>query len=261
MGSKKISELTTGSLNPPLTAVTPVVYSGETFQQELTTLREVLVDSGSHEFRGDQLFIGDVVVEGSHTQKVNSPELNEKIDFITVGGSKVDDTDYTKINFSLVNKNGANLGNMYQNSFVFDYFNDENEDYGTSFLINGKNVGFLLKSSVGTNASRFLIRETESGSTFMSLFADEMRIGCGPQTCSSGITIGNINASFIRMRSQKNDFEGDTTITGSLNVNGFTILSEVSSSLNFNDDLEASNNGVPLGGLYRSGSFIMIRMV
>lgn len=260
MSSKKISQLTTGSLNPPLTAMTPVVYSGETFQQELTTLREVLVDSGSHEFKGDQLFIGDVIVEGSLSQKINSPELNEKINFIDVSGSKVDETEYNNINFSLINENGEDLGNIYQNSFAFNYFNDENENYGSLFHINGKNIGFYMKTSVGDSVSRFLIRETSSGSTFMALFADEMRIGCGPQTCSSGITIGNVNASFIRMRSQKNDLEGDTTITGSLNVSNYTILSEVSSSLNFNDDLEAASNGVPLGGLYRSGSIVMIRV-
>jgi hypothetical protein len=44
-------------------------------------------------------------------------------------------------------------------------------------------------------------------------------------------------------------------------VNGFVVLSEVSGSLDFVDDSAASSGGVPLGGLYRSGSFVMIRMV
>lgn len=65
MASKKITELTSGSLNPPLSGVTTVVYSGETYQQTLSTLREVLVDSGSHEFNGNQNFIGDVMITGS----------------------------------------------------------------------------------------------------------------------------------------------------------------------------------------------------
>jgi hypothetical protein len=43
--------------------------------------------------------------------------------------------------------------------------------------------------------------------------------------------------------------------------NSFIILSQVSSSLNFVDDIAAAAGGVPLGGLYRSGNFILIRLV
>jgi hypothetical protein len=35
----------------------------------------------------------------------------------------------------------------------------------------------------------------------------------------------------------------------------------VSQSLNFDNDTAAAAGGVPLGGLYRNGSFIQIRLV
>ena len=38
------------------------------------------------------------------------------------------------------------------------------------------------------------------------------------------------------------------------------VLSQVSSSLNFSNDIDAALGGVPLGGLYRSGSFVLIRL-
>ena len=58
-------------------------------------------------------------------------------------------------------------------------------------------------------------------------------------------------------------------ITGSLNVtgsshtiqSGYVILQQVSQSLNFVDDTAAAAGGVPLGGLYRNGNFIVIRIV
>jgi hypothetical protein len=58
-------------------------------------------------------------------------------------------------------------------------------------------------------------------------------------------------------------------ITGSLNVtgsahtiqNGYVILQQVSQSLNFVDDTAAAAGNVPLGGLYRNGNFIVIRIV
>jgi hypothetical protein len=49
-------------------------------------------------------------------------------------------------------------------------------------------------------------------------------------------------------------------MSGSFTQNGFTILTRVSQSLNYADDVAAAAGGVPLGGLYRNGNFILIRL-
>ena len=68
MAGKKITELSSGSLgNLPLSGTTAVVYSGVTFQHNLSDLRNVLVDSGSHHFTGSQTISGDLTVSGSIT--------------------------------------------------------------------------------------------------------------------------------------------------------------------------------------------------
>jgi hypothetical protein len=54
---------------------------------------------------------------------------------------------------------------------------------------------------------------------------------------------------------------GSLLVSGSTNINGFTVLPQISASLNFVNDTAAASGGVPLGGLYRSGSFIQIRLV
>lgn len=56
------------------------------------------------------------------------------------------------------------------------------------------------------------------------------------------------------------EFSGSAKFNDDTNVNGFVVLSQVSSSLDFTDDAAASAGGVPLGGLYRNGNFVMIRM-
>jgi len=43
-------------------------------------------------------------------------------------------------------------------------------------------------------------------------------------------------------------------------TNSFVVLTQVSQSLNFSDDTAAAAGGVPLGGLYRNGNFILIRL-
>ena len=66
MAGKKITELISGSIgNLSLTGVTAVVYSGTTFQHELSDLRQILVDSGSHYFTGSQHINGDLTITGS----------------------------------------------------------------------------------------------------------------------------------------------------------------------------------------------------
>ena len=43
-------------------------------------------------------------------------------------------------------------------------------------------------------------------------------------------------------------------------TNGFVVLSHVSQSLGFANDNAAALGGVPLGGLYRNGNFVHIRI-
>jgi hypothetical protein len=62
------------------------------------------------------------------------------------------------------------------------------------------------------------------------------------------------------------EFSGSMKLNNDLRVEGkttntsYVVLSQVSGSLNFTNDADAATGGVPLGGLYRNGNFIMIRM-
>ena len=77
------------------------------------------------------------------------------------------------------------------------------------------------------------------------------------------------NYNLFAVTSSANIFYGTQTISGSLLAsgsshtiqNGYVILQQVSQSLNFVDDTAAAAGGVPLGGLYRNGNFIVIRIV
>jgi len=76
MAGKKITELISGSITSlPLSGVTTVVYSGTTFQHNLTHLRQTLVDSGSHHFTGSQYISGTLLVSGS----IRSTEIVETV--------------------------------------------------------------------------------------------------------------------------------------------------------------------------------------
>ena len=66
----------------------------------------------------------------------------------------------------------------------------------------------------------------------------------------------------VAVTSSNNSFFGENTFTNKVtHTNGYVVLSQVSASLNFVDDTAAASGGVPLGGLYRNGNFIVIRIV
>eukprot|EP01050_Picozoa_sp_SAG11_P000108 SAG11_NODE_2_length_63684_cov_167.801195_40_plen_209_part_00 len=55
--------------------------------------------------------------------------------------------------------------------------------------------------------------------------------------------------------------EGGADIVGPINHSkGAVVLTKVSESLNFTNDINAAGGGVPLGGLYRNGNDIKIRI-
>jgi hypothetical protein len=82
-------------------------------------------------------------------------------------------------------------------------------------------------------------------------------------TASHALNVTSINTgSFITTGSNSitQNISGSLNITGSFTQNGFVVLTQVSRSLNFGDDSIAAANGVPLGGLYRNGNVIAIRI-
>ena len=71
-------------------------------------------------------------------------------------------------------------------------------------------------------------------------------------------------ASYVNDLRQTVIVSGSLIVSGSTNSivanNGYVVLRQVSSSLNYIDDTAAAAGGVPLGGLYRNGNFIVIRI-
>ncbi len=78
---------------------------------------------------------------------------------------------------------------------------------------------------------------------------------------SGDISAADVRDNLINMTDSLLFNSGSQDITGSLTVTQYVTLPTVSASLNFVDDTAAAAAGVPLGGLYRTGSNIQIRLV
>lgn len=326
MPGLKISQLSS-SLAPSLTGVTPVVLSGTTYKATLQSLRDVLVDNGSHIFNGDQTIKGSLTVSGSvtaHQFIVSSSITNVVVQ--NVSGSSVfgnDMGDRHQFTGSVLVTGSINSTNIVAKDFLFvsgfavigdpihhsgsdpealhvgttdsyniAHFKGDNEYYSQVYITNhnsgsnastdlvvvadngSENVHFVdlgINSSTYTgglvgrendayllNVGKDLYIGTVGGTEHpakLHLFAEnnwenpQITVHTGSQVTfnTSGFTEGYLY-----------EFSGSVKLQDELSINGFTVLSNVTSS--FNNDSEAEAAGVPLQGLYRSGSFVMIRL-
>jgi hypothetical protein len=321
MASKKISQLSSGSLSfLPLSGLTAVVYSGTTFQQSLSNLRQILVDSGSHYFTGSQVINGNLTVSGSLTaqQYILSSSITnitlESISGSSVFGNDLNDihslTGSVRVTGSLGVSGSARLENLFIGSGSFHNTNPEilsvhnSGSYNITHFQGNNNIYSqinITNTNSGNNASTDLVLTADNGTenvhyvdlginsstytgglvgydndSYLLNVGKDMYIGTVGGTShpsklhlfannsweNSQITIHTGSQITFNTSSFTSgytyEFSGSVKLQDDLNVNGFTILSNVTSS--FADDAAAAAGGVPLQGLYRSGSFVMIRL-
>lgn len=153
-----------------------------------------------------------------------------------------------------------------------------------------------LAPAIGTGTDKQIVyrsgsRNVGSDSLIYDYNTDKLRIAASTEITGSLIVKGTLQAEQIHTTftsssvifqsgSTKwgNSFDDTHTVVGNLLisgsstfgchhngtainvVNGYVVLSEVSQSLNYANDNAAAAHGVPLGGLYRNGNFIQIRI-
>ncbi len=139
------------------------------------------------------------------------------------------------------NRSQITAGGLISASFVSDLYNVLTGNTKEDVILSGSlNVTGSIIGTI-TTASFSLIATTASFATTASYYReiDPVFVAKSGSFATTGSNI----------------FTTTQTISSSS-----IVLSQVSSSLNFSDDSEAATGGVPLGGLYRSGSFVLIRL-
>ncbi len=140
--------------------------------------------------------------------------------------------------------------NKGSNDLQFDYKADKfrisaNTEITGSLVVKGTLQAEQIHTTFTSSSVVF-----QSGSTKFGNTVDDTHLFTGSVFISG--------AAYVR---GETDFINQNAGGTAVNVrNGFVILSQVSSSLNYANDNAAALNGVPLGGLYRNGNFIQIRI-
>ena len=170
-------------------------------------------------------------------------------------------TDNTFVGMNAGTNNNSGSGNSFfgrqaavsnttgANNSTFGFQAGQSNQSGSNNSFFGKDAGSFLGNGSSQNNSAdnsvFLGAQTRANAS-----AETNQIVIGYQAVGNGsntVTIGNSSIT-------------DTYLEGTINIST-AILSQVSQSLEFANDTAAAAGGVPLGGLYRSGNFILIRLV
>jgi hypothetical protein len=161
----------------------------------------------------------------------------------------------------------ATTSSISQSLFLF-----ANPAGNPDLTITGSRIGIQktgsLNATLDVNGSVIVTGSlTNSGSftsTGTSVISGSFTVFTGSavelQVTNTGVKIGNITSDNHNVTGSLL-VSGSASVTGSFFATSYVVLSQVSSSLNFANDSAAASGGVPRGGLYRSGSFVLIRLV
>jgi hypothetical protein len=140
--------------------------------------------------------------------------------------------------------------NIGSDSLIFDYTTDTLRIAADTEITGSLIVkGTLQAESIHTTFTSSSVIY-QSGSTRWGNSVDDTH-GVTGQLLISGSSSVQGSSTFVN-----NSLLGSAVTI----ENGFVILTQVSASLNYANDNAAALNGVPLGGLYRNGNFIQIRI-
>jgi hypothetical protein len=135
MAGKKISQLT-GSLSPSLSGIVPIVLSGTTYSTTLNSLRQVLVDSGSHYFTGSQHINGDLTITGSIKSLI-----------VGTGSFHIDNPEILHVQ----NSGSFNIAHFEANNEYYAQLNIKNTNSG-----NNSSVDLVLTADNGTETNHYI---------------------------------------------------------------------------------------------------------
>lgn len=196
MAGKKITQLISGSVsNLSLDGVLPITYSGTTFQHDLSDLRQILVDSGSHHFTGSQFINGNLSINGSSNFGDNLIDKHSFTGSLVVTGS-LNSTSVTAKEFLFVSgfavigepihhtgsdPEALHVGNS--NSYNIAHFKGDNEYYSQVYISNHNS---------GSNASSDLVIVADNG-TETNHYVD---LGINSSTYTGGL-VGRENDAYL----------------------------------------------------------------
>jgi|688.fasta_scaffold261528_2 hypothetical protein len=249
------------SLTPVLNDIQTSTSSLNSFTSSINTKTGSFATTGSNTFLGSQTIKDAVIIGPSGSRHTNNPEM---LHVQNSGSFNIAHLQGNVDNYFQLNIKNESSAAGASTDFVATADNGTENLHYVNMGINSS--GFLTPFSVGYQNDAYLInrgRDLYIGSldgpdydhTHVHLFSSNSWQNPQISIISEGkigFNTGSVTTGYTY------EFSGSVKLNNNLKTDGFTILTNVTSS--FTNDAAAAAGGVPLQGLYRSGSYVLIRL-
>jgi hypothetical protein len=131
---------------------------------------------------------------------------------------------------------------------------------GDAYIYNSDNDLYVGSNGTNNHGHLHLFSGAHIGKPAISMYADRTIAFNISNQISGSQTTTVPTSGFTYEFSGSMKLNNNIKVEGSITNNSYVVLSQVSGSLDFLNDAAAATGGVPLGGLYRNGNFVMIRI-
>ena len=234
-----------------------IVSGSDATLSSLTVTNEVTASSYTGSFTGS--LVADAGISASEIYIENSVYSSGSI---TASFFKGDGRDLTNVPAFPFTGSAGVFGSLTLTSAGNDYVDsDGGEQYVEDYIFGGEALNVVDNVTIGGSLTAPSITGSLSGSFEGSLFLDNLNINSQNQYVNDDYVNNEYVGGISLITTGSAIINGGLDLAGPMyHTNGVTVLTEVSESLNFTNDTEASIGGVPLGGLYRNGNIIQIRI-
>lgn len=209
--------------------------------------------------------IGDGNQFGLTSLNFDAPTTNQSKALYNIASASIGSLDYNRVFFGMADF--PSFGNLYEDYFALEYYDSTGYNYGSELAVNGVAAGFLQVPSGSGAAGRSEIRlkDNLNSSGRMDILSDTID-GIGRNVVQFSNTSGNVvQLSGTNFNLIAQGGGGTLNVIGSLSSTaGISVGTQLTltnyANLDFADDSAAATGGVPLGGIYRTGGDVKVRI-
>ena len=241
-----------------------IVSGSDATLSSLTVTNQVTASSYTGSFTGS--FAGDgsglTGIDTNPFPYTGSADILGELNISAQGNIYVDNDyvdNYIRGNPALtVNDDALFLGGAEFKSKANDYVDT---DYVNDYLVGGTALTVYDNAIFSGSVLANQISGSLSGSFEGNLNVEQLRISSTNNYVDTDYVVDGYVGGIALITTGSAIIEGGATIKGPLlQEGGQVIFTQVSESLNFTNDAGAASGGVPLGGIYRNGNDIKIRI-
>ncbi len=179
---------------------------------------------------------------------IAAPANNVQENIVSLSGASIGGDSYDLANFTIANY--PSFGRPFENTFLLEYFDSGQFNYGHQLSLNGRGIVIDGKAKDTGNGTRISVEALDNGTTRSIIFADVINIGANAAQTREVINIGHNALPTLNQTSLNTGINGRDvlTLSGGFNENYKSVITLNENVINLTaaDDINMDGNIIRL---------------